>query len=198
MALSPVLSAVLLLDAFSLPALARGAARGVRRAGAWGLAGLIVAVAVVAAVRLPELRGRFHEIRHVYRGPLDHVIPHLLERHGAPGDLVVATNYEGPSFMYYLDCRVLVGFYQPSLMRDFLFRPDVIVPRAWGNGYSALGWLAAHDDWDQTSFPVKPLKANNVPSLSPRNQAQLVHRFRSADLPDGRAGLSILERSAQE
>ena len=197
-ALSPVLSAVLLLDAFSLPALAHGAARGVRRAGIWGLAGLIVAVGVVAAVRLPELRGRFHEIRQVYRGPLDHVIPHLLEHYDAPGDLVVATNYEGPAFMYYLECRVLVGFYTPHLRRDLLFRPDVVVPRAWGKGFSALGWLSAKDDWDQTSFPVEPLKANNVPSLSPRNQARLVHRFRSPDLPDGQAGFNILERSARE
>lgn len=197
-ALSPVLIALLLLDAFSLPALARGALRGVRRARIWGLAGLILSVGVVAAIRLPEFGGRLYEIRHDYRGPLDHVIPYLLEHYEAPGDLVVATNYEGPSFMYYLGCRVLVGFYTPNLRRDLLFRPDVIVPRAWGKGYSALGWLAAHDDWDQTAFPVEPLKANNVPSLSPRNQARLVHRFRSPDLPDGQEGFSILERSARE
>jgi len=197
-ALSPVLSAVLLLDAFSLTGLVRSRSRGIRRAGVGAVAVVLVAVAAVAVIRLPELRGRVYELRHVYRGPLDHVIPHLLEHYDAPGDLVVATNYEGPSLMYYLDCRVLVGFYKANLVRDLLFRPDVIVPRPWGRAKSMLGWLASHDKWDETVFPVENLRANNVPSLSPRNQAQLVHRFRSPDLQDGEGGLPVLERIRQE
>jgi len=197
-ALSPVLSATLLLDLFSGVALARGGSLGLRRARAAGLALLTVVLASVAVVRAPEFEGRLHEIDHIYRGPLDHIIPYLLDGHEHTEDLVVATNYEETSFMYYLDCRVLVGFYAPNLVRDFLFVPDVILARPWGRGFTALGRLSMPYRWAGTRFPVENIKANNTPSLSPRNQAQIVHRFRSPELPDAERGVLLLERLREE
>lgn len=202
----PLLSGILLLDAFSLLTLSLQIREGVRPRGgvqrriglkglsAAALAGAIVVAAGMAVVRLPELRGRFHEIRNVYRGPLDHVIPYLIESHDAPEDLIIATNYEGPCYMYYLGSRVLVGFFTPDLERDLAVQPDIIVPRPWGRGRRALASLAAAGEWSETEFPVEALKINNVPSLSARNQAGIVHRFRSPELSGEQVGFRILER----
>ena len=95
--------------------------------------------------------------------------------------------------MYYLDSIVLVGFYAPNLNRDFLYQPDVIVPRRWPKSKPWLGRLARRASYGQTELPVEDEGANNVPSLSPNNQAGLVHRFHTADPPDPRRQLVILE-----
>ena len=80
-------------------------------------------------VRVPELRGRIAELREPYRGPLDHVIPYLAERYPDPADLVIATNYEDFSYMFYLRATTVLGYYAPERERDLAFVPDVIIPR---------------------------------------------------------------------
>ena len=98
-ALSPLLSAACVLQVGCLVALRRTAAA---RTATAGLAAVALAGLGCAAVRMPELCGRIAELREPYRGPLDHVIPYLVERYPNPADLVIATNYEEFSFMFYL------------------------------------------------------------------------------------------------
>jgi len=192
-ALSPILCAIALLDGLTLVDLARSVTYPSRRIARDAAVAFGFALVVMTGVRLPELRGRLHEIATPWRGPLDHLIPYLQEHYERPERLVVATNYEGPALMYYLDSIVLVGFYAPNLNRDFLYQPDVIVPRRWPKSKPWLGRLARRASYGQTELPVEDEGANNVPSLSPNNQAGLVHRFHTADPPDPRRQLVILE-----
>jgi hypothetical protein len=186
--LAPVLCAVGMLQIGCLVALRRN------RAAAVGLAAMAVAALVSAAVRAPELRGRFEELREPYRGPLDHVIPYLAARYPKPADLVIATNFEDFSYMFYLGATVTVGYFPSEPGRDFAFVPDVIIPRTWKVHRDALQQLAQQGPYVPTELPVANVKVNNLPELSPRNQAHLIHRFHSPEVgPDGPA-LVIGER----
>lgn len=190
-ALSPLLSACCVIEAGCLVALRRTAAARVARAG---LAALAVAAIGSAVARAPELRGRIAELREPYRGPLDHVIPYLAEQYPNPADLVIATNYEDFAFMFYLGATATFGYYAPERERDLAIVPDVIVPRPWPVNQRALEYLAQQGTYAAQEFPVANTRVNNLPELSPRNQAGLVHRFHSPTPgPDG-AALVIGER----
>jgi hypothetical protein len=109
-ALSPLLAVATVLAIGCLIALRRG---GSPRLAMAGLAALAIALAGCVVLRAPELRGRVFELREPYRGPLDHVIPYLAERHPRGGDLVIATNYEEFSYMFYLGATTILGYYAP-------------------------------------------------------------------------------------
>lgn len=193
--LSPLVTLVALLDAFSLAELVRGklSAFG-RRVGVAGAVLAATTVAVGVLVRAPEFAGRLREIRHAYRGPLDFVIPYLAQKYADPRDLVIATNYEGPAYMVYLDSRVTVGFYGADLERDRATIPDVIVPRPWPDQLDVLQELAARTAFEETSFPVQNLRWNNNPALSPRADHPTAHRFATPRPGHGAPQLVILER----
>lgn len=195
--LSPLLVLLLLLDAFALVDLLHdGAPAALRRGLAVGLGAMgAVVLALVLAMRAPELAGRVHELRHVYRGPLDFLVPYLKEAYPDPARLVIATNYEDPSLRYYLGARVIVGWFNPHVARDLLFEPDVIVPRPGGKHRDALAYLARRGHFAERRFEVADVPANNVPSLAPWNHARWVHRFRTPSLDEeGARPLVILER----
>jgi hypothetical protein len=177
-ALSPLLSAICVLEAGCLVALRRTAAARVASAG---LAALAIAAIGSAVARAPELRGRIAELREPYRGPLDHVIPYLEAHYPSPADLVIATNYEEFTFMFYLRATTTFGYYAPERGRDLAFVPDVIVPRPWPVNKRALQYLASQGTYVAHGFPVANTRVNNLPDLSPRNQSGLVHRFRSPE-----------------
>ena len=184
-ALSPLLCAACVLQVGCLVALRRTSAA---RTATAGLAAVALAWLACAAVRGPELRGRFAELREPYRGPLDHVIPYLAERYPEPADLVIATNYEDFSYMFYLRATAVLGYYAPERERDLAFVPDVIIPRPWPVNLRALEYLASQQPYVAREFPVANVRANNLPELSPRNQSGLVHRFRSPVPGRGRRG----------
>jgi hypothetical protein len=141
-------------------------------------------------VRAPELAGRVAELREPYRGPLDHAIPYLAEHYAKPADLVIATNYDDLSFMFYLGATTVLGYYAPERERDLGFVPDVIIPRPWPVHLPALARLATQGTYVMNSFPVANVRANNLPDLSPRNRSGIVHRFRSPE--PGRDGDALL------
>ena len=70
-------------------------------------------------------------------------------------ELVIATKYEEPVYMYYLGSRVIVGYYGASLARDLELQPDVIVPRAWPEQLDALQRLANRAAYAATRLPVR-------------------------------------------
>jgi hypothetical protein len=189
-ALSPLLGATTLLCAGGLIALRKTPARPRAHAG---LAVVGCALIVCAAVRAPELIGRATELRDPYRGPLDHVIPYLAERYPDPSRLVIATNYEEFSYMFYLGATVTCGFYAPDLARDLALTPDVIVLRPWPRHVQALEQLVAAGDYEPHEFPVGNVHVNNLPELS-LNNARLVHRFRSPVAGRDATALVIGER----
>jgi hypothetical protein len=192
-ALSPLLTVLLLLDAFSVADLLRLRQGLARRAGAVGAA-LAVACGLASLwARVPEFRGRLQEIRVPYRGPLDYVIPYLKQAHARPDELVIATNYEEPAYMFYLGSRVTVGFYGADLERDLAIVPDVIVPRPWPDHVEVLRALSERASYAAREFPVENLRWNNSPALMGRGAERFAHRFRTPE-PEGRLPLVILER----
>lgn len=192
--LGPLLCALGLVDLASLLDAARDASRARRHVARAALALAAASLVVGLWVRSPELAGRFAEIRHVYRGPLDYVIPYLVERYPDPSALVIATNYEEPAFMFYLKSRVIVGFYAPDLEQDLTLVPDVIVPRPWPDQLEALQQLASRARYEPHAFPVGNLRWNNTPSLSARVGASAGHRFRDPVVDQDGPELVILER----
>jgi len=192
--LGPVLSALLLLDSASLLEIQRARRGAMRGLGIAGLVGVALAIVVGLGLRVPEISGRFHEVRHRYRGPLDHVFAYVIEKYEDPQGLVVATLVEGSVFVYYFDPHVLVDSHRLTVDRDFLLQPQIIVPRPGGSSQT-LGLLAVRASYDQEDLPVENLPRNNVPSLSSRDAGGIVHRFESADLSEGEGGggLPLLE-----
>jgi hypothetical protein len=194
--LGPLVTLMGLLDAFTLwETLRRAAPRPLpARAGvALALAVAVLAFAWNLQVRVPEFQGRLQELRWPYRGPLDFAIPYLAEKYPDIADRVVATNYEGPALMFYLDCRVAVGFYAASLERDRALVPDVIIPRAWPEQLEVLKEMSERAPYRRTAFPVASLPWNNIPALSPRGDRQSAHRF-ATQRPGGAVpALELLE-----
>ena len=193
-ALAPLLISILVLDGASLLAWLGAREGGARRAGGACAAGLGAAVLMVAALHAPEIGGRIHEITNRYRGPLDMVVAYLQEGYEDPSDLVIATNYESAAFRYLLDAIVTIGAYPTRLPQDYILQPDIILPRPSGRSQRELGQMALRASYDQEDLPVVNLLANNVPQLSERDVSGLVHRFESAELPEGGAGTPVLER----
>lgn len=198
-ALSPIITLVLLLDGFTFLDLRPGrrAPTAGRLVGTLSAALVGICLSVTLAVRIPEFRGRIYEIRHQYRGPLDYVIPYLKDTYANTKDLIIATNYEEPVYMYYLASHVIVGYYGADLERDVKFQPDIIIPRRWGRNLGVLRTLAARADYKVKVFPVKSLLTNGFPGLSLRGPGGIVHEFRTrlAEGPGDR--LVILERTSR-
>jgi hypothetical protein len=191
-ALSPAITGLLLLDTWTFAGRLR-AAPG-RLGNRLAAALLAACFAVVVGVRVPELRGRVYEITHRYMGPLDYIIPYLRERHPDPAELVIATNYEEPAYMYYLGARVTVGFYGANLEEDLAVQPDVIVFRPWKQQSWALERLRRRARYRSHSFPVRSWKTNNVPGLSPDSAGRgLVHLFET-QYAEGADRVTVLER----
>ncbi|MEO1437790.1 MAG: hypothetical protein AAFV80_19780, partial [Bacteroidota bacterium] len=130
--------------------------------------GLCVAVSLVHIGKKAETwSGRLAELTTPYQGPLDYVIPYLIEAYqGNTENVVVATDYEETSFMYYLDCKVTIGFMGNRLEEDLQYRPDVIVDRKyWRHLDQVLQPLVNQGQYQKVAFPVQDFPMNNLPQL---------------------------------
>lgn len=112
------------------------------------------------------IRGRLYEISHQYQGVLDFVIPYIREHHEHPDRLIIATNYEETSYIFYLDCRVIVGFLNPDFRSDQLEQPDLLLYRrfwsdtTFDNTFDAL---LKRGNYESVRFPVVDSGFNNIP-----------------------------------
>jgi hypothetical protein len=167
--LSPFLTASFVLDVALVAGLSRDPASTSPRTMLRGIA-VLAAVALVAWLgwtRNEEIRGRLREISEPYQGPLDFVIPHLMERYEDPAQLVIATNYEGPSIMYYLGSHVIVGRLGNNLRADRELEPDVVIPRRrWIWQRELLAEMVRRGDFERKTFPVVDYYVNNLPDLT--------------------------------
>jgi hypothetical protein len=124
----------------------------------------------VFSQNLQLIKGRLYEVSHQYRGPLDFIIPYIKEHYELPSQLVIATNYEETSYIYYLGCRVIIGFLNPDLPQDLqqvmLERPDCIVYRkCWPNvtDMNIFNEFLRRDVYEMEWFPVLDYCFNNIP-----------------------------------
>jgi hypothetical protein len=111
------------------------------------------------------IQNHLYELSHPYKGPLDFVIPYIKEKYPHPERLVIATNYEEPSYMYYLKSRVTIGYCANNLEEDLKHVPDIIIYRKQRDihHHEILNSLLAKAKYKQTLFPVFDYLVNNNP-----------------------------------
>lgn len=114
-----------------------------------------------------EISGHISEMSEPYKGPLDFTIPYLRDHYKRTADLVIATNYEESSFMFYLNSKVIVGFVGNNLSEDTLLRPEVIsIRKTWSFNRAPLDSLLKKARYTRVSFPVADNPVNNIPELN--------------------------------
>jgi len=141
---------------------------------------------------IEHLKGHVYELFHQYKGPLDYLIPFIKETYGDTDGLVIATNYEETSFMYYLESKVIIGYVGNNLEEDTRAVPDIIVFRkGWGNLHRRifLDFFERHR-YQRVSFPVFDYKANNIPELN-LWPALVQHQFQTLTTKDERMKVDI-------
>ncbi|HNW97613.1 MAG TPA: hypothetical protein PKK00_04275 [Bacteroidales bacterium] len=113
------------------------------------------------------IKGHIYEMSHQYKGPLDYTIPYIQEKFPKPDTLVIAANYEEPSYMYYLKSKVIIGFTGNNLAEDSLVTPDIIAYRkTWNNYEKVFNGFLMKSEYEKISFPVYDGCVNNIPELN--------------------------------
>ncbi|MFH0856162.1 MAG: hypothetical protein V1869_06640 [Candidatus Omnitrophota bacterium] len=168
--LQPVLVIILLLDAslaFDYISGANYPAAMKARLKAVLLSLISVTFILDGSGKLGALKSHIYEISHRYRGPLDFVIPYIKSNYEKPEKLVIATNYEEYSYMYYLGSKTIIGYGNSDIYNDLEMRPDIIVFRKAypDNAYIFNGFLQK-DKYKKISFPCFDYPVNNIPELN--------------------------------
>ena len=130
---------------------------------------------------LENIEGHAYELFHPYKGALDYVIPFIKGKYKSTDNLVIATNYEETSFMYYLDAKVIVGYVGNNLDDDSGATPDIIAFRSKvSNKFQDLfSDFLKKGQYIKIAFPVMDLPPNNFPELN--LAPPLMHRFRTLE-----------------
>jgi hypothetical protein len=164
----PFLAAFLALDIFIIIEIVRLRFRSFKYGGTF-VAALVSALLIINSRNmLKTLSNHFYEISHHYKGPLDYVIPYLQSSYKHPEDLVVATNYEEHCFMYYLGCKVVIGFVCNNLERDVAEIPDIIwIRNSWDGfsdeSYKIFGkYLDNNTHYHKKTFPIANARFNTI------------------------------------
>jgi hypothetical protein len=155
------------------------------------------------------IKERFHAIINQYRGVLDFVIPYLNENYADPSKLVIATNYEETSYIYYLGSRVIVGFLNPETLLNpakvMQERPDCVLYRSfWADpmARSMLMEFVARDKYVRISSPITNYGFNNIPEVvhwTPRAGWNLgLHLFRTWYTDDPQKRLNFFVRNSAD
>ncbi len=140
-------------------------------------------------MNLPYLRSHLFEMTHQYKGPLDYTIPFIKSNFTETDKLVIATNYEETSYMYYLKSKVIVGNMCNNIASDSLLSPDIISRR-----YALTMMPGVFDKfhkqavYDTIVFPLNDATVNNIPELYTEPQ----HKFVSDTSSNGQNGQVIL------
>ncbi len=193
--LQPVLAIILLLDAFTVFHLLGAPGKGSRRTWQAAFVAASAAIFVFTTVgKAEDLKGRAHELTHQYKGPLDFIVPYVKEHYENTDDLVIATNYEEASLMYYLGSKVIIGFILNNLEEDIKLTPDVIIYRSFWDTPEVRNIFERHllqkANYEQVAFPVVDYPMNNIPDL----QFSIRHLYRTPIAEPGMARTTIFLR----
>jgi hypothetical protein len=122
---------------------------------------------------------RYYELTHKYEGSLDAVIPYIQSNYKDTKSLVIATNYEETSYMYYLGSKVIVGFVGNNLEEDRKILPDIIQYRkSWGTDPAVFSSYLQQAKYERKSFPIRDNFTNNSPEVIFPNPL-LNHQFKT-------------------
>ena len=137
------------------------------------------------------IKGHVYELSHQYKGPLDYLIPFIRDTYGDTNKLVIATNYEETSFMYYLESKVIIGYVGNNLEEDMQMAPDIIIFRKGWRNLSPkifIDFFMRHR-YQRVSFPVFDYKVNNISELNLSPEYQ--HQFKTLHTEDERMKVDI-------
>jgi len=127
---------------------------------------LLISFSVNAKNKMEYVKGHIYELTHQYKGGLDYIIPYIKENFKNPDSLVIATNYEEFSYMYYLKSKVIIGYVYNNLEDDLKYTPDIILYRkAWGTDPKYFNEFMQKASYQKISFPVADYPVNNIPEL---------------------------------
>jgi hypothetical protein len=175
--LQPIVSAIILIDLFTL--IKHYSRTSTRLLSAKMLAPALVFSGFFAysvSKNLPYLKGHIFEMTHPYKGPLDYTIPYIKAQYPASDTLIIATNYEETSYMYYLNSKVTVGYVGNNLREDSLTQPHIIAYRKWwGNYVDVFNGFTSKAPYEPVKFPIKGSPVNNIPEFN--LMPPLVHQF---------------------
>jgi len=195
--LLPLLMLTLVIDGATVLTLARAETQ---RTGSRVFAALLVLAWLGSAVwllpqRWTELRLHSFELEVPYRGPLDFAVEWIRREYAHPEQLMIATNYEEPSLIYYLRCHVIIGGIGRNLEQDLELQPDLIIPRRFRPPrFRALMKLWARDRYEVVRFDVADLPFNNIPQLFPSRFVPITHQFTTPRPDDPSSAFVILRR----
>lgn len=165
--LLPVVTVIMLLDAFAVFEIAKKFPGTSRKALQGALVAASAALFILGlAGKAGDLLGRAYELTHQYKGPLDFVVPFVIENYERPEDIIIATNYEEASLMYYTKSMVIIGFIGINLTEDMKETPDVIIHRDfWPHIPYPFPALLQKAEYVKVAFPVRDYQVNNIPDL---------------------------------
>ena len=193
--LQPILVLIILLDLASV----YNAIPKLRESVRPYYKGVLVAICLVSlffnvSKNYEYLKGHVYEMYHQYRGPLDYLIPFIKQEYMKTDDLVIATNKEETSYMYYLNAKVTIGFVGNNLEQDSQIVPDIIVYRQWRQNFMPVfRTFLENQRYGRISFPVADFPVNNLPEL---NWAPLFkHQFRTRESEDEEKKVDVFVRN---
>jgi hypothetical protein len=131
---------------------------------------ILIAIWINLVPQMDSIKGHLYELTHQYKGPLDYVIPYIEEKFSDPSKIIIATNYEENSYMYYLNSKTIVGYVGNNLAEDRKLEPDIIIFRKFFNFDQA--YVNVFNDflnkqkYEKVSFPIFDYPFNNIPELN--------------------------------
>lgn len=128
--------------------------------------------------KIPIIKNHIYELSHQYRGPLDFIIPYIKINFSDTEKLIIATNYESTSYMFYLQSKVIIGYVPINMKDDRKHQPDIIIYRKlWNTSPEIFRYFLSRAPYRRVSFPVFDFPVNNIPEFSKGNG--LVHQFQT-------------------
>lgn len=158
------------------------------------LAMLVILVRLVAinmGEKINYEKKYIYQITHQLKGPLDYIIPYIAENYKNTENLVLATNYEELSYIFYLNCKVTLGFMNKNLSEDLKYQPDVMVYRKkWGQNPEYFNQFIQKAKYKKISFPVFDSPVNNIAELN----GAIEHQFKTRLAENDNDKMDILVR----
>lgn len=141
------------------------------------------------------LKDYYYQLTHRYKGPLDEYIPFIKEKFPITDSLVIGTNYEELSYMYYLNSKVILGYNYGfrNLTEDSLklFNPDILIFRKkWGQNPGAYNYYIQNGKFERTSFNTVDWPVNNLADL----EFFVKHQFKTLETKDEKEKADIFIR----
>ncbi|MBI4945431.1 MAG: hypothetical protein HY840_03415 [Bacteroidetes bacterium] len=127
---------------------------------------LIISFSINSEAKINYCKSYFYQITHQYKGPLDYLIPYIKANYKHPDSLVIATNYEELSYIYYLGCRVTIGYINKNIQEDLKYQPDIVIFRKkWGHNPQYFNQLVQKAQYKRVLFPVFDYPVNDIAEL---------------------------------